>query len=121
MLFNLIIDPGPELLKGSSAIWWLYQEQVSGTLGSHKSTFRSPGSEETTVVLPRAWTEGSYLRLKCANLMHFGFMAQGGTARKSAEGVLGDGCRKVVSAGPGPTNLGSVPWATSLGSGFSSV
>lgn len=99
----------------------LHQEQVSGTLGSHKGSFRFPASGEITAVLPRPWTEGGYLRLKCANLLHFGFVAQGGTVRKSAQGVLEDRYRKAVSAASGPTNLIPVPWATSLGSDFSSV
>ena len=100
----------------------LHQEQVSGTLGSHKGSFRFPASGEITAVLPRhRGTEGRYLRLKCANLMHFGFVAQGGTVRKSAQGVLEDRYRKTVSAASGPTNLIPVPWATSLGSDFSSV
>lgn len=40
-------------------------------------------------------------------LMHFGFMVHGVTARKSAAGVLEDGCRKVI----GPQPLHPQTWA----------
>lgn len=40
---------------------------------------------------------------------------------KSAERVLEDRCRTVVSAVSGSTNLGPVPWAASLSSDFSCV
>ena len=52
--------------------------------------------------------EGGYLKLTCFNLVHFGYVAQGGMAGKSAKGVLEDRCRKVVSAASGPTNLGPI-------------
>lgn len=72
-------------------------------------------------MLARPWKEGGYLRLKCSKFMHFGFMAQEGISGKSAERVLEDRCRTVVSAVSGSTNLGPVPWAASLSSDFSCV
>lgn len=54
-------------------------------------------------------------------LMHFWFMVHGITTGKSVEGVLEDGCRKIIGPVSAPTNLGPIPWGTSLGSDFSSV
>ena len=54
-------------------------------------------------------------------LRHFWFMVHGITTGKSAEGVLEDGCRKIIGPASVPTNLGTIPWGTSLGSDFSSV
>lgn len=48
-------------------------------------------------------------------LTHFGFMVHGITTGKSAEGVLEDGCRKVIGPASAPTNLGPIPWGTNLG------